>query len=113
MGTRQRKGQDQHTSGKERHRNTQREDLAEKEIQKLMLQKYLEMLGVARCGRHRHFLVAHDGVDCGTLTNIRVAYLRETPKLLKSQTLSVEPKDNTNIVQQEHKCSVASKDYLK
>lgn len=25
--------------------------------------KYLKMLGVARSGRYRHFLVAHDGVD--------------------------------------------------
>lgn len=78
LGT-QKKRKDQHVSGEELQRNTQREELAKKEIQKLMLQKYLEMLGVARCGRHRHLLVAHDGVDCGTLTNIRVAHLQETP----------------------------------
>lgn len=60
-----------------------------------MLQKYLKMLGVTRCGRHRHFLVAHDGVDCGTLANIRVAHLQETPKLLASDSTCIKPKDNT------------------
>lgn len=82
LGTKQRKGKDQHMSSKDLQRSTQRE-----ESEKSMLQKYLEMLGVARCGRHRHFLVTHDGVDCGTLTNIWVAHLQETPQLLKSQTL--------------------------
>ena len=50
----------------ERHsENTQREELAEKTTQGPMLRnEYLKMLGVTRCGGHRHFLVAHDSVDC-------------------------------------------------
>lgn len=45
------------------------------------------MLCVTRCGRHRYFLVAHDSVDCRTFTNIWVAHLQETQKLLNSQTI--------------------------
>lgn len=57
--------------------NTQTEKLAEKQTQRSRLQKYLKMLGVPRSSRHRHFLVAHDGVDSWTLTNIWVAHLEE------------------------------------
>lgn len=40
-----------------------------------MLCKYLKMLGVTRRSRHRHLLVAQDGVDCWTLTNVWIAHL--------------------------------------
>lgn len=62
MQQRKEKKSERHTSGKELQKTpTGRNGLRRKHRGDAV--KYLKMLGVAGCCRHRYFLVAHDGVD--------------------------------------------------